>query len=259
MDFPKIIHQIWLQGETDMKEIHTNYSNKIKSYHKKWKYELWDDIKIITLLRKTPELIKTYYKLEYLHHKVDFARYIILNTFGGVYIDIDVEIVKPLDFLINQYKAYDLILSKIGLSKAESNIFCRMDVCINNGIIFAKPKSKPLSAIIDYIVKNPVCKFYDTKIACINNITGPVMFSNIISKFKNSIIVLPHEYLEPCVLDKCNITENTYLIHKQDGSWYSDNQRMITNLYINYKYYFLILICFIILLCCLSIYLSYQI
>ena len=31
----------------------------------------------------------------------DFARFYILNKYGGIYMDVDVELIKPLDYLLN--------------------------------------------------------------------------------------------------------------------------------------------------------------
>lgn len=256
MEFPKIIHQIWLQGQNDIPDIYVKNIAKIIEYHSEWEYILWDEIRILNLIKNFGELVKTYYKLQYLHQKVDFARYIILYIYGGAYIDIDVDTVKSLDSLVEQFKTYDLIVSLMRLDKLESFIFCYNSQCVNNGIILAKPKNLSLLKVIEHINQNPNCSTISTKFSCINNTTGPYMFSNIIlNQDLSKTKLLEYDYLEPCIIDNCNITDNTYLIHKQDGTWYSSSWRYLLNIYGKYGKSLLSFICCIVILIILSLFL----
>ena len=251
--FPKIIHQIWLQG---INHIPKEYKDNIKQNQQinpDWKYMLWDDIKIINLLRENKEWVNTYYQLEYLHHKVDFARYVILNRFGGAYIDMDARIIKPLNNIITHFKEYELIVSKVNSNMIENYFHCQHSICINNGIIISKPNNIVIRKLIDSIIKNPKCNFLSTKITCIQSITGPAKFTRIIFKNKNNKIkILDSEYLEPCVLDVCNVTDNTHVIHKHAGSWYSSTLRQLVIVYLRYKWLFYI--CAIIIIYIVIIY-----
>lgn len=251
--FPKILHQIWLQGSGNIPEKYKENIQQNQKINPGWKYELWDDIKIINLLRENDEWINTYYQLEYLHHKVDFARYVILYKFGGAYVDMDAKIIKPLNNIINQFKDYDLIVSKVNSNMIENYFHCQHSTCINNGIIIAKPDNIIMKKLIDSISKNPKCDILSTKITCIQAITGPSKFTKIIYKNKNNKIkVLDPEYLEPCVLDICNVTNNTHVIHRHEGSWYSSTLRQLAVLYLKYKWLFYI--CIIIIICIVIIY-----
>ena len=254
MPFPKIIHQIWIQGKDNIPSKYHKYVSQIKSMHNNWKYMLWDDIKIISLLRQHKELIDTYYKLEYLHQKVDFARYVILHRFGGIYIDMDAYTVKPLDNLFKKFKNYNLLVSKIDMNKLEKNI---MQYHINNGVIISKKGSIVLEDLIDTVVKNPYCKSYHTKMGCILATTGPYMFTQVMEKHlkkKNKeVIALENYYLEPCILNICNVTKNTYIKHIHEGTWYSDKIKSAGQIYLRDRNlaYFLLVVCLILTsLCC---------
>jgi mannosyltransferase OCH1-like enzyme len=245
-DFPRIIHQIWLQGYSNISEKYKGNMQQNRHLNPNWKYIFWDDTKIINLLREYDEWISTYYRLEYLHHKVDFARYIILYKFGGAYIDMDAIIIKPLDNIINRFGDYDLIVSKVNSNMIENYFHCRHPECINNGIIIAKPRNIVLEKMIKSIIKNPKCDSLSTKITCIQSVTGPSKFTKVIYKnINNKVKILDAEYLEPCVLDVCDVTDNTHVIHKHAGSWYSANLKYLVSLYLKNKW--------LVYICCLII------
>ncbi|XWV26812.1 glycosyltransferase [Tupanvirus soda lake] len=275
MPIPKILHQIWLQGEKQIPYKFIPNINKVKQFHLTWKYILWDDLAIIQLLRKNDIWIQTYYKLTYLHQKIDYAKYIILYEYGGVYVDVDVIMVKPFDTLLDNNKSVELVVSKTNLGWFESMIYCGRELCINNGIIMAQPKSPILNSVIDYVNNHTSCSGYFTKFGCINKTTGPVMFTHILLDHNTSHIITPTsfakqpacplwsnnagigitildpEYLEPKTLGTGDITENTYCIHEHEGSWLNQSFKQIVGFYIKHRI-ILWLIVFVILI---SIYL----
>ena len=258
MTFPKIIHQIWIQGQDNIPTKFHKYVNQIKSMHNindGWQYILWDDLKIISFLRQHKKLIDTYYKLEYLHQKVDFARYVILYIFGGIYIDMDAYTVKPLDNLFEKFKDYNLIVSKMDMNKFEKYV---MQYHINNGIIISKKGSVVLKDLIDIVINNPDCKSYHNKMNCILSTTGPYVFTQVMEKHlkkKNKeIIALENYYLEPCILNICNVTKDTYIKHTHEGTWYSNKIKSVGQMYLRNRNvaYFLLILCLILTsLCCL--------
>jgi mannosyltransferase OCH1-like enzyme len=236
---PKIIHQIWMQGENNIPKKFYNNIKIIKDMHPNWKYLLWDEIKILNMIKNDSDLLNTYYKFVHLHQKIDFAKYIMLYKYGGVYLDMDSYTQKPIDTLLEKYKNYDLILSKIDLDSIyESYFICGSNWCMNNGIILSLPKSIVLEKVIEEIIKNPICGI-GGKFFCIQNTTGPSKFTKIIKKYMkehpdiNDVIILEAEYLEPCKLNKCNITENTYTVHSHEGSWLNDNFKSFGQFYVN--------------------------
>ena len=256
MEFPRIIHQIWLQGLVDLPEKYLNNVNQIKNYNPNFEHILWDEIQILEMFKSEPQLLKVYYKLLYLHQKVDFARYVILYKYGGIYIDIDVEPVRALENLFREFNQYDLIVSFSNTDRLESYYLCQKSKCVNNGIIITKPENNVILQIIDYIKKNPSYPVMSTKMSCINDTTGPNMFSHIILKNLNTsrIKILDNDYLEPCTFEGCKVTENTYLMHKLDCTWCYGGLRDIGKLYYDYKNYLsyiVSLILFIIIVLCI--------
>jgi mannosyltransferase OCH1-like enzyme len=243
--FPLNIHQIWLQGFNDMPIKYLPFIKKIKLLHPSWNYYFWDEITIIKLLQLNKQWIKTYYKFIYLHQKVDYARYIILYIYGGVYIDIDVEMIKPLDDLLDKYKNKTLIVSKLELKKFESLFFSGTNICINNGIIISVAKEKIIQKLIEHIDEHPTYNLLHNKFFTINNTTGPKIFTKIILKnLHPRVEILDNKYFEPT-----NDLSNSYCIHHQDNTWLNNDFIFFKNFYLGHrKLFYLIIIIIVIML-----------
>jgi mannosyltransferase OCH1-like enzyme len=231
----KIIHQIWLQGEINIPNKYYHNILSVKKFHNSWQYILWDETKIIKLILTKKEWTDIYYKFIYIHQKIDFAKYVILYTYGGIYIDIDVELLKSFDDIIKNKDSYDLIVSKSNVNSYESLITARSLETYNNGIIIAKKNSKTLLVLINYIIENFYLPFFEPKVFNINYTTGPHIFTDVISKNKGNVKILDSEYLEPCLIDNCTITSNTISIHKHELSWMPEFLVVIINFYLKNK------------------------
>jgi mannosyltransferase OCH1-like enzyme len=254
--YPKIIHQIWLQGEDQVPSKYDSYIQSVKQLHADWEYKLWDDKKISALLDKYPDWKIIYDGFPYLHQKVDYAKYVILWEQGGTYLDIDVIALKALDPLINRLAASQLIVSALRTNFFENCIVCQRAECINNGVIISKPQSVVLLEIIDHINKNNSCSSITPKFFCIMRTTGPSMFTQVIdaSPNKDQVVILPAEYFEPCIKTFCEITENTYLKHVHANTWMSDSLQAFHSFYLEYRWW--ILLGF--LICCYCCYYYYN-
>jgi mannosyltransferase OCH1-like enzyme len=244
----KIIHQIWLQGEINIPNKYYRNIESVKKFHNSWQYMLWDEIKIIKLILTKKEWTDIYYKFIYIHQKIDFAKYIILYTYGGIYIDIDIEVIKSFDNLIEKNNKYDLIISKSNVNAYESFIATRSVNIYNNGIIIAKKNSKTLLLLINTIIKKFYLPILEPKVLTINYTTGPYIFTDVISKNEDNVKILDSEYLEPCLIDNCTITSNTISIHKHELSWMPENLITIFNFYLKNKLTVIGLICLILIL-----------
>jgi inositol phosphorylceramide mannosyltransferase catalytic subunit len=107
---PHIIHQIWYQGETQLPEKYRRFRNTWKKNHPDWEFVFWDKKNIRELAHKEYAWFVSYFDgYAFDIQRMDSARYLILNSFGGFYIDMDVESFKPIDELLG---GYELVLSK---------------------------------------------------------------------------------------------------------------------------------------------------
>jgi mannosyltransferase OCH1-like enzyme len=232
---PKIIHQIWLQGIENLSNEHKDKIKNTKEINNDFNYMLWDEIKILKLIKKNKYLINKYYSFIYLHQKVDFAKFVILNFYGGIYIDIDCDVIKNLNNIFCKVSKYDLVISKINdkIDIVSCLLSChKTSNGYNNGIIIGKPNTH----ILKYLIKNLRSKssFYHNKLLCIQNTTGPPIFNKLIDNYikkygPNKILLLPYYYFEPCIGDICDIRDETIIIHKHELSWLSKDQKKIFN------------------------------
>ena len=97
----KTVHQIFYDiGKGKLHEIPAFYKCHLhnKEYCKKHKitYKLWSEKQVETLLNKpkNKKYKKVYYEFDQDIQRIDFARYMILWNFGGIYIDLDICIIK---------------------------------------------------------------------------------------------------------------------------------------------------------------------
>ena len=150
MTIPKIIHQIWFQGKENIPDFHKKYQTICKNMYSTWEYMFWDKDSIHKLIHTHYQELLYYYDFfPYLIQKVDFARYIILNHYGGCYIDMDVECLKPIDDLLLQYPEKEFICSEIVPSIWFQMKHFAYKKFTNNGIILSSKTNPIIMKLID--------------------------------------------------------------------------------------------------------------
>lgn len=100
MTIPKVIYQTW-----KTKNLHPKckmIQNNIKNLNKNYQYILYDDNQMEVFIKSNFDkyTYDCYMKLNVGAAKADFWRYCILYINGGIYLDMDSNILKPLDNLI---------------------------------------------------------------------------------------------------------------------------------------------------------------
>lgn len=204
----KKIHYCWF-GEKELPEL-------AKKCIASWK-KYCPDYEIIEWNESNYDLMKNEYVKYTYEHKLfafltDYVRLDIIYNEGGIYLDTDVELLKPIDSLID-CKAF-MGMESIGQ--------------VNTGLIFGAIKQHPfIKENKEYYEKQP---FLDEqgnfkRITCVNVTT------NLLKKYKfedkneiqkiNDIIIYPTDYFCPLnyASKMLKITENTYSIHWYNGTW----------------------------------------
>ncbi len=170
MSVPKIIHQLWIGP----KSIPINAMNTIKQDNPDYDYILWNEEKLeeLTIPKKYKQKIKL---MEELNGKADMYRWIILEKYGGVFVDADMISIQPIDdFIING-----------GPFFCWENEIVRNGLCATTIMGFTKEHIIPKLAI-QWIMNNRI-----TSPAWIS--VGPQLLTNIYNSLpdKNVVNVLP--------------------------------------------------------------------
>jgi len=162
----KNIFQSWYT-----KDLHPLVQRKIDFYKKnnpEYSYNLYDDNDMDIFVNEhfKGEIAECYNKLNIIVAKVDFWRYLVLYKYGGVYLDMDSSIEKPLDELI---KCNDqAIITAEGY----------LDFYVQWALIFSKGHPI-LKKTIDLVVTNIKNNSHPNDI---HKMTGPSVYTKAINE-----------------------------------------------------------------------------
>lgn len=96
---PRIIHQSWKTRELPPKWDALRQTWLARHPH--WEYRFWTDDDNQRLIRtEYPELISLYDSYPLSINRAELARYMVIRRYGGVYLDLDFECLRPLDDLV---------------------------------------------------------------------------------------------------------------------------------------------------------------
>ena len=104
---PKIIHQVFGLFGDELQDhpmfIECSAINELYCSENKFSYLRWDKDKCETLIQNCfPQYKQLWNDFIYPVQRADFIRYCILQKFGGIYVDMDVKIIKDLEPLLEQ-------------------------------------------------------------------------------------------------------------------------------------------------------------
>lgn len=151
----------------------------------------------------------------------DYARFDILNEYGGIYLDIDVEIIKPLDGLLADNECFSGFENERGQ--------------VATGLILASEANNVI--LRETLERYAQTSFLDSDHHA-DLTTVVVHFTNVLERHGllpenriqrlDHITIYPIEYFNPMETEtfQVHITENTYTIHHFNASWFPFKRRM---------------------------------
>jgi mannosyltransferase OCH1-like enzyme len=97
---PKIIHHVWV-GSNPLPAAEKSYIQSWKKHHPDWHFMFWgnNEIKKLEINHVCQQAL--HYSGNTYALQADIIRLIAVNTFGGFYIDTDIECFKNIDNLLN--------------------------------------------------------------------------------------------------------------------------------------------------------------
>lgn len=216
-NIPKKIHYCWFGGNP--------LPEDAKRYIESWK-KYCPDYEIIEWNENNFDInINSYVKEAYESKKwafvSDYARLFAMYEYGGIYMDTDVEIIKPIDSFL-KHKAFAGFESPIhigtGIMACEKGfpLFKEFLDYYNNRHFILEDGSLDTTTNVATITK--ICEKY--------GLQGNNQYQEI-----RKWAIYPTDYFCPknYKTGKMNITNNTVTIHHYSGSWLSDKDKKILN------------------------------
>jgi mannosyltransferase OCH1-like enzyme len=259
--FNKNIFICWFQGKSHLDNYHKSiiFNENIQNWqllNPSWNVYLIDDQQLRDACKTNSiECLKTYDSFQIMHQKIDFGRYILLYLYGGIYVDMDMYVLRgfhtskkfnKLLEMIKLNKKHILGLSISNSSWYETYMFIGKHKFINNAIMISSQYNPIIKKYIDCIMEKSLETNFD-EYNQIQNTTGPCYLNKFIDiykhKFKNvHIEYFPHYYFEPApAFDKFDIRDETIAIHKMELSWISNGYKNALKSYYIIKPYFLVI------------------
>jgi mannosyltransferase OCH1-like enzyme len=224
---PKIIHQTWKNSE--IPEEYILFQQKVKKLHPDWEYKLWTDENNLQFVKDYfPQLLKKYVALPKNIMRADVIRYLIMQKIGGLYLDLDYEMIKPFDIL-----EYGLVLpyNRSIESGDTYNAFGNCIFASSPGHKFWEFVIKEFEEISDYDSRFKLLskKKYNTKNASLEEvITGPGFLTGIFYTYEKKLenYILPDREKFHPIYPRNNkeylkilANKKSYGIHHCAGSW----------------------------------------
>jgi mannosyltransferase OCH1-like enzyme len=222
---PKIIHQTGPDPEKwhpIWKECQESWRDKFPDFE----YKFWTDEDIRQLVKENySEFLDLYDSFTNHIMRVDFARFCILHSYGGIYADLDIYCYQHFYHLLKK----DLYVLESWTEWGEK---------VQNSLMISSPGQKFWEKCMhftnfNYYLKNN----YDNSSDCILNTCGPRLISNIVDK---SVKFLPKEIFNPKVDHQFNWGRDDKIKYQNainDYYYHRENEKnVITRHYLTGKW-----------------------
>lgn len=200
---PKVIHYCWF-GYAKKPALIEKCIKSWKKFHPAWKVIEWNETNYD--YNKIP-YIKEAYALRKWAFVVDYARFDILNEYGGIFLDTDVEFLRPIPDEMLEHEAFTGFES---------------DTTVAPGLIYASvPKQKLLKDILETYAQ----KHFSMDETIVDIVTSILkkhgLVGNNTLQAVDGVAVYPKEYF--CCFNNeiqaFETTEQTVSIHHYFASW----------------------------------------
>ena len=221
---PKVIHYCWF-GRNPLPPLAEKCIASWRKFLPDYEIKEWNEDNFDVTMNA---YIEEAYHMKKYAFVSDFARFYVLYHHGGVYFDIDVEVIKPMDDILAKGPF-------MGLEKLNNNASyrgCRAMPAAGLGMA-VYPKMEILEDLLQFYHKAHFISFkgkpaYKTVVLIVTDILldrgGKIDPDNVSECM--GFHLYPEDYFNPCntVLGTMNITDNTRSIHHFASTW-TDRKR----------------------------------
>ena len=221
-NIPKVIHYCWF-GRNPLPKSAKKCIKSWKKFLPDYEIKEWNednfDVNMITYTKEA-------YSEKRYAFVSDYVRFYVLYKFGGLYFDTDVEILKPIDDIVEKgsFMGCETVVDDnfplyvapgLGLGFVSKHLFLKKMLEIYDKLHFINPDGTPnLKTIVQYT----------TDILIENGLKKINTIQNVMD-----INIYPKEYFNPydCELNKFFITSNTRTIHYYAASWLTKREKFM--------------------------------
>jgi mannosyltransferase OCH1-like enzyme len=226
---PKLIHQTWktkiLPKQTEA------LAHRWRELHPDYEYRLWTDDDCRDFVRTNhPDFYATYRAFPAEIQRVDAVRYLILKTYGGIYLDLDMFPLRKLEPLLTSNDFTTCYEPAVAAQRHH------LDYIISNAAMVSPPAHPFLDRLIEEMKtykskrKNESDRILET--------TGPFLLSRAYRKNPQGVRLLHSQYFMPLYYDQIDELVNqsagaeflhrchdAYGVHLFEGSWWRKDSR----------------------------------
>ena len=208
MEIPKVIHYCWFGGNPLPKSA-IKCINSWKKYCPDYQIVQWDESNFDIHCNEYCEKMVAKKKWAFLS---DYVRLKVIYENGGIYMDTDVQVIKPLDYLLGRgpYMGFEntgRVATGLGFAAEARNPIIQENMEYYEKLTdFDNLKS---------------CPFITTEILEKHGLTSDVTQIQSV----DGIFIYPEEYLCPKNerTGLTNVTKNSVSIHQFDASWFEES------------------------------------
>lgn len=205
---PKVIHYCWFGGNP-LSELAVKCIESWRKYCPDYEIKEWNESNYDVY--KIPYIAQAYQAKKYAFVS-DYARFDILYQYGGVYFDTDVEVIKPIDALLQKgpfagIESPGALNAGLGISSRQREPIYREILDSYSSAVFINAKGElDLTTVVERV--SDIFKRHG------------LIHANIIQQVCG-ITIYPIDYFNPkdAQTGLISITENTYTIHHFAASW----------------------------------------
>lgn len=212
---PKVIHYCWFGGKPLPKDV-LKCIKSWKRYCPNYKIVQWNEDNFDVYQN---QFVKKAYEKKLWAFVSDYARLKIVYDNGGIYLDTDVELIKNIDFLLDNNSFFGV----------EQRLNC-IATGLGFGSIAKSEVLKDMMEIYDNV---------DINIGNLNDIACPKLNTKVLQKYGyeagnsdiqtiNSVTIYPPRYFDPISTGDSNnlLCEDTVSIHHYSASWTSPKNQL---------------------------------
>lgn len=236
---PKNIFHIWI-GEKPVPDRWKNAIRSVREMNKAWTYQFLGSSEADRFVQERFQNLFPMYKgFPHDIQRADLLRYLLMQAYGGVYLDLKFECLKPLD--------------DFDLQGDREVYFCKSIISRNaytNSIIISKETASFWNALIDEIITvASKKKQHALKHMEVFHTTGPFVLNKVIKK-NNRLVGSCNELLSNCSFCHPKLCKKKkYLSYDTGGdSWHAWDSKLFKTLYCYRFIIFLVVLLLVVIL-----------